>query len=293
MSPSASLDGMQLTALGSGSAFSRRYGTTCSLLELPGGDKWLIDCGRQAPDQLWSHGLTWWDIHGQIITHVHGDHVYGLEDFALMRYYGGPHLGPSILSGGERPKLIAHSAVRDEIWEVLAPSLRYRSDAAGQKVIGTLEHYFDSIVPSASERPRRERWNHSETFEVSGLRITTRETRHIPDKPSVSLEIDLDPAGERIAFWGGDSIVDSDHLVALEPRTSVFFHDCTFFDQTGYVHGAFSELRQLPRAVREKTVLMHHDDDVEERIGEALDLGFRFLLPGTRCSLQTGELSKP
>jgi ribonuclease BN (tRNA processing enzyme) len=56
------------------------------MLRLPNGQAWLIDCGRQAPDQLWARGLTWWSIDGQIITHVHGDHAYGLEDFALMRY---------------------------------------------------------------------------------------------------------------------------------------------------------------------------------------------------------------
>jgi hypothetical protein len=105
------------------------------------------------------------------------------------------------------------------------------------------------------------------------------------------LEIWLDDTGERIAWWGGDSTVDREHLVALEPRTSVFFHDCTFLEQTGNVHGAFSELRELPLSVRKKMVLMHHDDDVEERIAEAEALGFRFLFPGTECQLLTGQFS--
>lgn len=283
---------MLLTALGSGSAFSRRFGTTCSMLQVSTGEKWLIDCGRQAPDQIWAHGLTWWDVHGQIVTHVHGDHVYGLEDFALMRHYGGPKLGPSILAGGRRPDLIAHSAVLAEIWEILSPSLRYRTDAARQKVNGSLGDYFSVADACSIEPPRGRPWNHAETFELPGLRLTARETHHIPDKPSVSLEIWLDDAGERIAWWGGDSTVDREHLVALEPRTSVFFHDCTFLDQTGYVHGAFSELCQLPLSVRQKMILMHHDDDVEEHIAEAQELGFRFLLPGSECQLLTGKLSE-
>lgn len=283
--------GMMLTVLGSGSAFSRSYGTTCSLLRLAEGQQWLIDCGRQAPDQLWACGMTWWDIAGQIVTHVHGDHAYGLEDFALMRYYGGPDLGPSILAGGPRPSLIAHSAVLSEIWEVLGPSLRYRSDAARQPVEGVLDHYFSIAEPSSTEKPKRERWNHSETFSIPGLRLTLRETRHIPYKPSVSLEINLDATGESIAWWGGDSTVDHEYLGALEPRTSVFFHDCTFLEQSGHIHGAFSDLRLLPPSVRRKMVLMHHDDDLQDHIGEALDLGFRFLLPGMQCHLQTGQLA--
>ena len=70
-----------LQFLGAGGAFSCRYGTTCSMLTLSGSERWLIDCGRQAPDQITAEGLTWDDIDGQIITHVHGDHIYGLEDF--------------------------------------------------------------------------------------------------------------------------------------------------------------------------------------------------------------------
>ncbi|HTU59908.1 MAG TPA: MBL fold metallo-hydrolase, partial [Polyangiales bacterium] len=63
--------------LGAGSAFSRKFGTTCSMLTFPSGNNWLIDCGRQAPDQMHKRGLNWWDVHGQILTHVHGDHAYG------------------------------------------------------------------------------------------------------------------------------------------------------------------------------------------------------------------------
>ena len=71
---------MTLRLFGAGGAFSRRYGTTCSMVTLRSGQRWLIDCGRQAPDQLHSAGFAWHDITGQIVTHVHGDHVYGLEE---------------------------------------------------------------------------------------------------------------------------------------------------------------------------------------------------------------------
>lgn len=278
---------MTLTVLGAGSAFSRLYGTTCSMLRLRDGRAWLIDCGRQAPDQLWARGLTWWDIDGQIITHVHGDHAFGLEDFALMRYYGGAGLGPSILAGGSKPTLAAHSAVLDEIREFLGPSLRYRSDENARATTGTLEDYFSVLGPSAAEKPRHNPWNHSETFRVPGLSVTARETQHVPGKPSTSLEIAVGD-GDRIAWWGGDSIVDPDHLVELEPRTVVFFHDCTFTEQPGIVHAAFSRLKKLPQRVRDKTVLMHHDDNLADHRASALEQGFRLLLPGNVVDLESG-----
>jgi ribonuclease BN (tRNA processing enzyme) len=279
---------MTLTVLGSGSAFSRLYGTTCSLLRLRDGRAWLIDCGRQAPDQLWARGLTWWDIDGQIITHVHGDHAYGLEDFALMRYYGGANVGRSVLSGGAKPTLVAHSAVLAEIWEFLAPSLRYRGDENARTTTGGLQDYFTVLEPGTLEKPRGASWNHSETFRTPGLELTVRETQHVPTKPSTALEIVVDGEGDRIAWWGGDSIVDADRLVELEPRTVVFFHDCTFTEHPGIVHAAFSHLKKLPRRVREKIVLMHHDDNLADHRAAALEQGFRLLLPGVVVDLETG-----
>lgn len=143
-----------LRFFGVGGAFSRRYGTTCSMLTLPDGKRWLIDCGRQAPEQLRAAGVTWHSIQGQIITHSHGDHVYGLEEFALTRHRetrGGVHAGKA---GGPLPKLIAHSAVRDEVWDTLAPSLRYVQDGRGDLRSGTLGMFFEVVEPVAIEPPR-------------------------------------------------------------------------------------------------------------------------------------------
>ena len=75
---------------------------------------------------------------------------------------------------------------------------------------------------------------------------------------------------------------------ALEPRTSVFFHDCTFVDYPGQVHGAFAQLERLPEAVRRKMVLMHHEDDLELHRERAEALGFRVALPGDAFDLVRG-----
>src|SRR6187399_1258801 len=85
---------MTLQVLGSGAAFSRRYGTTCSVLTMPSGDRWLIDCGRQAPEQLAGAGLGWHGIAGQLVTHVRGDE--GRPAAAARR----PQRGPRRALGG-------------------------------------------------------------------------------------------------------------------------------------------------------------------------------------------------
>jgi ribonuclease BN (tRNA processing enzyme) len=281
----------RLRFLGAGGAFSRRYGTTCSELVLPNGDRWLIDCGRQAPDQLHHAGLSWHEVAGQLLTHTHGDHIYGLEDFAFSRYFYEGHGIEPIRSGGPRIPLVCHGAVRAEAWDVLRSSLRYLPDPAAPTG-GTLETYFDPAEPVAAEPPKHNAWAHAERFEVGELRVTMRETVHVPGKPSTSIEFDLSGGKgnpRRLAWWSGDSIVDPALLTGLEPYATLFFHDCTFLEYPGQVHGSFSLLEKLPEAVRRKMVLMHHEDDLESHRERAESLGFRIALPGHEYDLLAGQ----
>ena len=284
---SATTSSMTLRFFGAGGAFSRRYGTTCSALKLRSGESWLIDCGRQAPDQLAAAGVSWHDITGQIITHVHGDHIFGLEDFAFLRYFSSERGVAAVREGGPRPKLMCHSAVLGELWQSLAPSLRYLAAPSGPTTTGTLSDYFEIIDPHQVEPPRDNPWSHAESFQSPGLELVTRETIHVPHKPSTSLEIEVGDG--RMAWWSGDSTVQPELLVALEPRTTVFFHDCTFMDYPGQVHGAFHRLEQLPETVRRKMVLMHHEDDLDTHLERAQAAGFRVGLAGQVYDLETGQ----
>jgi ribonuclease BN (tRNA processing enzyme) len=279
---------MKLRVLGSGAAFSRRYGTTCSILTLPNGDAWLIDCGRQAPEQLAGHGLGWHGVTGQLVTHVHGDHVYGLEEFAFVRYYTRGDSLEGVMKGGPRPRLLAHSAVLSELWEVLAPSLRYRSDEHGTPVPGRLDDYFDVLSPTWVEPPRGAAWNHAEAFRSDDLQVIVRETRHVHGKPSTCFEFALPGANGRCAWWSGDCVVDVDLLQRLLPRTTIFFHDCTFTEFPGQVHGLFSDFEKLGPELRRKIVLMHHEDDIELYRARAEALGFRLAMPGDEFNLYDG-----
>lgn len=280
--------GPTLQLLGAGGAFSRRYGTTCSLLTARDGTRWLLDCGRQAPEQLHAAKISWHELAGQIVTHVHGDHVFGIEEFALTRYFETQGEVPSIASGGPRPRLIAHSSVCAELWEVLAPSLRYLPDTTTRSRRGSLSDYFDVVPTSHVELPRRHPWPASESFVSGALEICTREVVHVPGKPAFALEIGVG-TDEHVAYWSGDATVDAAALVTIAPRATVLFHDCTFVEAKLQVHGAFSQLAALPEAVRTKMVLMHHEDDLEQHRGQIESLGFRIAEPGHRFDLSTGQ----
>ena len=282
---------MTLRLFGTGGAFSRRYGTTCSMVTLRSGQRWLIDCGRQAPDQLHAAGFVWHDITGQVVTHVHGDHVYGMEDFAFIRYFESRGNDLACSLGGAPPRLIAHSAVRAEIWETLAPSLRYVNDGRGNLQSGTLGQFFEIIEPAHVEPARQNPWAHAEHFACDDLAVVARETLHVPGKPSCSLEFQIDerPGTGRIAWWSGDCTVDAELLKAIEPRTSIFFHDCTFVDYPGQVHGFFEKLEALPERVRHKMVLMHHEDNLDQNRARVEAAGFRVAMPGQVYDLVSGQ----
>lgn len=292
---------MTLRFYGAGGAFSRKYGTTCSGITLRNGHQWLIDCGRQAPDQLHAAGVSWHEIEGQIITHVHGDHTFGLEDFAFSRYYHTDRGVDSVREGGPQPKLVCHRAVREEIWQTMASAFRYVPEPEGP-TSGRLETYFEVIEPYHAEPPAeppagpstetstKMGWARAEHFSVGGMRMVARDTEHVPCKPSTSLEIRVgeDEDDPRIAWWSGDVTVMPDLLAQLEPHTTVFFHDCSFTEYVGQVHGSFAELEALPEAIRRKIVLMHHEDDLEDHRARAEALGFRIALPGHVFDLDTG-----
>ena len=78
------------------------------------------------------------------------------------------------------------------------------------------------------EAPDRESWPAAERFDVDGLALWTRDTVHVPDKPSTSLEIDVGDG--RVVWWSGDSTVHSELLEGLADRATVIFHDCTFIE---------------------------------------------------------------
>jgi ribonuclease BN (tRNA processing enzyme) len=233
-------------------------------------------------------GLSWHGITGQLVTHVHGDHVYGLEEFAFVRYYCRGDQLDAVMKGGPRPRLAAHSAVLSELWEVLGPSLRYRSDPSGEPVTGVLADYFEVLGPARVEPPKAGAWNHAEAFRSADLDVVARETRHVHGKPSTSFEFALPGQNGRCAWWSGDAVVDAELLRQVAPRASVIFHDCTFTEFPGQVHGLFSDFERLEPQLRQKIVLMHHEDDIDRYRGRAESLGFRLAMPGDVFNLGDG-----
>lgn len=237
-----------LTLLGIGGAMDSDAGiaNTCALLEIAEGDRasarFLIDCGHTCGRQLHELGLTWSDIDAALITHSHGDHMDGLEVFGYKCRF----------IWDRRATVIADAAVLAEVWESLEPKMRWLKRSRTESTRATQEDYFCF----------RAIGDHALDLVPGRLSVRRVAVPHLPFCNAFGWLLQLaGPAGPLIR-WSGDTTFDPEHRLFDDfdpPRGDRIFHECSFtpsYERT--VHTHVEELRELPPATREGTVLVHH-----------------------------------
>lgn len=225
---------MLLTWNGTGSAWAHRYGNSSAVLE-SGGERLLMDCGHTAPKRLEKIGLTLRDIDGVFISHLHGDHVYGLEEFGFR----------SFLEYRKRPVLLIAEDLAAPLWEtVLAGTMMHMK---GRRL--SLEDYFD-VRPLPPDRG----------IALGPWTVEVHPVRHVPNMPCYGARIRAEKAA--LGFTC-DSLADADPW--FYDGTDAVFHDCSFlpyFPST--IHAHFEQLCAYPEEFRRKTHLVHYDESLYE-----------------------------
>lgn len=218
----------RLRFLGTGDSESMRYWNTNLLLE-SGGQRLLIDCGYTVKYALRDTGLTLASIDGIVITHVHADHVFGLERAGYeMRY-----------TYDRRIPLILEPDILPVLWDqTLKGCMGLSSDGENQ-----LADFFE-VQPIVDN-----------CFEFAGCVMRTFPTPHTPGMSTYGLIFD-----EAVIFTADSKPLD---WVAADRSSRHILHDCSLQDANP-VHATLTELIQFyPKRVRERLMAIHYGDDME------------------------------
>jgi ribonuclease BN (tRNA processing enzyme) len=254
---------VKLTMVGTGGALGYKYYTNSCLVETEGYSL-LIDCGETTPLGLHAMGYDLSKLDGIFITHIHGDHVNGLEKLAwTMRY---------ILK--RKIDLIGDAMLLNQLWE---QTLRGGLEDAEEGTL-TLDDLFNVIPMEPLYNPDVKSFHDNGTIwkrlELApSLRLEMIRTQHIRGKASYSVFINDN------IFYSGDVrfMPELFDYLTIERGVGVIFHDVSFHDES-IVHAPLAKLLTLDEDLQRSIWLMHYGDNMEDFIGKTGKM--RFLSQG-------------
>lgn len=228
---------MKMTFLGTGSAFTIGDGNFQSnmLLTSDSGRRLLIDCGSDIRFSLFDQGLKLFDITDVYISHLHADHIGGLEGLAFSTFFA-PHI--------PRPKLYISISLVDDLWS------RSLSGGLGsiEGQITNIHTYFDV---NAIGRNGGFVWEntHFQLVQVvhymDGFNVV----------PSFGLMFTV--KGQTV-FLTTDTQHAPNQIGRFYAMADVILQDCETAPFRSGVHAHYEELRTLPADVKAKMWLYHY-----------------------------------
>lgn len=245
---------MKLTFLGSGSAFATDNYHSNLLLE--GEKKLLIDCGSDIRFSLRDVEKSYKDIDAVYISHLHFDHIGGLEWLGFLRKFNYCENDAESL----RPLLFGYEALLQDLWS--------RCLSGGMKCIegmdASLETYFD-LKPLS----------YPGSFEFDHICFELVKTDHVIDnqKKLDSYGLFFEINGTKI-FFTTDAKFTYEQFLPYYEASDLIFHDCETKPCKSGVHATYENLNTLP--MRFKSKMWLHGYDLKYTPDAVLDgfLGF-------------------
>ncbi|MBY0358547.1 MAG: MBL fold metallo-hydrolase [Candidatus Obscuribacterales bacterium] len=235
---------MKFQFLGVGGAFARENFHSNMVLSL-NGKRLLIDAGGDIRFSLAAAGLKLTDLHAVYVSHLHGDHVGGMEYLAL-----GTKFNPAFVddAGAKRKlKLFIKSNMARDLWN----NVMRGGTATIQGEVNTLDTFFDV-----------KKCGHNGKFTFEGTNFLLVQTVHYVNDRELAPSYGLfwqAPNGQKV-FLTTDTQFAPASIVTFYKQADIVFHDCEIGPFKSGVHAHFTDLCTLPVELRAKMWLYHYND---------------------------------
>lgn len=230
---------MKIRFIGVGSQFSGQglYQSNI-VITAASGKRLLVDCGSDARFSLSEYGMQPHDLDAVYISHLHGDHIGGMEWLALSTYFA------------REPRRLTLFGEKNLLGRLWNNSLRGGLECLRMKST-TLTDYFDC---QALTEATPFHWEEIKFKMVKMQHIVGTDCNH----HSYGLLIDSAALGGRSVFISTDAIFQPELLQEVAATSGLIFHDCETISYKTGVHAHYDELCTLPAAIKEKIWLYHY-----------------------------------
>ena len=202
---------MKVTFLGCGDGFSLEQGHNSALLTFADTNI-CIDFPESNHLGLHQLGMQLNQVEHIFITHLHEDHINGLQKLALFH---------RVYPGKEKPKLYVPTGLKEDLWQILRHGLELTT--RGKRAF---EDYFDVISVEND-------------FEVAGVRFELVRTLHVPDMLSYGLLC------KPYFYFSGDTRLDESYITSISSEVQIIYHECHMQDDQLPSHTSLEELLTL------------------------------------------------
>jgi glyoxylase-like metal-dependent hydrolase (beta-lactamase superfamily II) len=217
---------MRVFPIGVGTAFGRRFFNTNLIVQFDNGEFLLVDCGITAGGSLETIGMSVLDVKNLFVSHLHADHIGGIEELALK----------SKLLLGRKIDLYINQGLVDGLWESIRGGIEHTQ-------LGRLrmDDYFNVFA-------------HDDSFVLEGVEFSSRPTNHVSGMMSFDL-------GFGNLLFTGDTVFSRDYVVGRMNGFGTVIHDCSF-NNVQKVHAYYQDLIEN-RHLFDRLYIIHYEDDVE------------------------------
>jgi ribonuclease Z len=207
-----------------------------SILVEAGKEKLIFDCGRGAAQRIYQLHISFSDITGLFLTHLHSDHTVGIPDLWLTGWAMGRET-PLAVWGPEGTK-----AMMKHLEEAYAFDIHIRRDV-------------DTKLPGAGVEVVARDIHEGVVYEKNGVKVTAFLVDHGEIKPAFGYRVDY---GGHSVTMSGDTR-PSDNLVKFAQGTDVLIHEVIDVED-------YAKSGALDNSEQSKKIVGHHT--TAEQAGE-------------------------